>query len=372
MAVSAAGLASPVVPGLPVTAAHADGEDDRRGARVTGLAVDGREDGPLGVDDPAPRLSWRVTGAHPGWIQAAYRIRAARSEQDLDRGHLLWDSGKVRSPDQTDIAWQGPAFASRRRVVWQVRVWSTEGHPTQWSRPATWETGLLKRSDWGEARWIEYPGRTLDQPLPVFARAFRVSPRGGEVVRARLYLSGIGLHVAHLNGEPVTDEVLAPGNSNYQLSTEYRTYDVTRLVRPGDNTLGVELGQGTALVIRSVTNPSTGRTAPYSWWQSQTKGTGTLVAPVARGATTVRVSSVANFHVGGTVSIDTGDGGERMESRTVTAIGTAGADGTGITFEPGLLAAHDSGAVVVGSGNSLAGVDPSAGAAVPPRMIARL
>ncbi|MEV6384952.1 family 78 glycoside hydrolase catalytic domain [Streptomyces sp. NPDC051773] len=372
MAVSAAGLTSPVVPGLPVTAAHADGEDDRRGARVTGLAVDGREDNPLGVDDPAPRLSWRVTGAHPGWIQAAYRIRAARSEQDLDRGHLLWDSGKVRSPDQTDIAWQGPALASRRRVVWQVRVWSTEGHATRWSRPGTWETGLLKRSDWGEARWIEYPGRTLDQPLPVFARAFRVSPRGGEVVRARLYLSGIGLHVAHLNGEAVTDEVLAPGNSNYQLSTEYRTYDVTRLVRPGDNTLGVELGQGTALVTRSVTNASTGRTAPYSWWQSQTKGTGTLVAPVARGATTVRVSSVANFHVGGTVSVDTGDGGERMESRTVTAIGTAGADGTGISFEPGLSAAHDSSAVVVGSGNSLASTDPSAGAAVTPRVIARL
>ncbi|WP_216588223.1 family 78 glycoside hydrolase catalytic domain [Streptomyces brasiliscabiei] len=373
MAVSAAGLAAPVVPGLPLTAAaHAAERDGGQGARVTGLAVDGREDGPLGVDDPAPRLSWRVAGAGAGWTQAAYRIRAARTEEDLDRGRPLWDSGKVRSPAQTDIPWHGPAPASRDRVVWQVRAWGADGRATPWSRPGTWETGLLRRTDWGEARWIEYPGRTVDQPLPLFARAFRVGGRGGKVVRARLYLSGVGLHEARLNGEPVTDEVLAPGNSNYQLSLEYRVYDVTGLIRSGANTLGVELGHGTALVTRSVTDPATGRTAPYSWWQSQFKGSGSLVAPAARGATTVRVSSVAGFHVGGTVNIDTGDGGERLESRTVTAIGTAGADGTGITFEPGLTAAHDGNAAVTGSGNSLAATDPSAGAAVSPRLIARL
>ncbi|MCX5358664.1 glycoside hydrolase family 78 protein [Streptomyces sp. NBC_00124] len=359
MAVSAAGLAV-----APAQKAHADEEDHGQGARVTGLAVDGRGDEPLGVDDPAPRLSWRVVGAGAGWTQSAYRIRAARTEADLDRGRPLWDSGKVRSSAQTDVLWRGPASASRERVVWQVRVWSTDGDATAWSRPASWETGLLKRSDWGEARWIEYPGRTVDQPLPVFARAFRT---GGRVVRARLYLSGVGLHVARLNDRPVTDEVLAPGNSNYQLSTEYRVYDVTRLVRPGDNTLGVELGHGTALVTRSVTNPATGRTAPYSWWQSQFKGSGTLVAPTERGATTVQVSSVANYHVGGTVNIDTGDGGERLESRTITAIGT-----TDITFHPGLDSGHASGAAVSASGNSLASTDPSAGAAVSPRLIARL
>ncbi|WP_247240696.1 alpha-L-rhamnosidase N-terminal domain-containing protein [Streptomyces scabiei] len=369
MAVSAASLAAPVVPGPAATAAHAEAEDGGHGARVTGLAVDGREDGPLGVDDPAPRLSWRVRGADAGWTQAAYRIRAARSGKDLDRGRLLWDTGRTLSAAQTDIPWQGPAPASRDRVVWQVRVWGADGRATPWSRPGSWETGLLHRTDWGEAKWIEHPGRAVDQPLPLFARAFRVD---GRVVEARLYLSGVGLHEARLNDEPVTDEVLAPGNSNYQLSTEYRVYDVTGLVRSGANTLGVELGHGTALVTRSVTNPAAGRTAPYSWWQSRFKGSGTLVAPAARGATTVKVSSVADHHVGGTVNIDAGDGGERLECRTVTAIGTAGAGGTGITFEPGLTSAHAEGAAVTGSGNPLASTDPSAGAAVTPRLIARL
>ena len=223
------------------------------------------------------------------------------------------------------------------------------------------------------SRWIEYPGRSLSDPLPIFARAFSVDRRrGAEVAKARLYLSGIGIHEAELNGRRVSDEVLAPGNSNYQLSAEYRTYDVTRLIRPGANTLGVELGNGTALVTRSVTNPATGRTAPYAWWQSQFKGSGTLAAPAAAGDTVVKLSSVDGYYVGGTINIDTGDGGDRLESRTITSIGTAGVDGTGITFEPALDQAHAGGAMVTGSGDPTASIEPSAGAAVTPRMIARL
>ena len=86
----------------------------------------------------------------------------------------------------------------------------------------------------------------------------------------------------------------------------------------------------------------------------------------------MKLSSVDGYYVGGTINIDTGDGGDRLESRTITAIGTAGVDGTGITFEPALDQAHAGGAMVTGSGNPTASIDPSAGAAVTPRMIARL
>jgi alpha-L-rhamnosidase len=221
------------------------------GAGVAHLAIDGRDDAPLGVDDVAPRLSWQVTSAPRGWMQSAYQIRAARSVAELARGPLLWDSGKVRSGAQNDIPWGGAPLPSRQAVAWQVRVWSARGDATAWSDPATWEMGLLNRSDWGDARWIEHPGRGVAEPLPNFARAFTVD--GQPPVKARLYVSAVGLFDAELDGEPVTDEVLAPGNSNYQLSAEYRTYDVTRLVRPGANTLGIALGHGTALVTRSIT-----------------------------------------------------------------------------------------------------------------------
>ncbi|MDX2702089.1 family 78 glycoside hydrolase catalytic domain [Streptomyces sp. PA03-6a] len=370
MVAGAGGLALPI----GVTSPAAATTSHPHGGKVTvgHLSIDGRTDEPLGVDDPSPRLGWQVTSTPVNWAQQAYQVRAAATATDLARGRYLWDSGKVHSDAQTDIPWRGKALRSRQSVVWQVRLWDSRGDVMPWSTPATWEMGLLKRTDWDPAQWIECAGRQVGDPLPIFARAFDVDNRHGKVVEARLYIAGVGLHEASLNGQAVTDEVLAPGSSNYQLSVEYRAYDVTRLIRPGANTLGVEVGHGQALVTRSVTNPATGRTAPYDWWQSQFKGSGTLAAPAAPGDTVVKLSGVSGYHVGGTINIDTGDGGDRLEPRTITAIGTAGADGTGITFTPALTKQHAAAAAVTGSGNPLAGTDPSAGAAVSPRLIARL
>jgi alpha-L-rhamnosidase len=351
------------------------------------LRVDGRHDEPLGLDDPNPLLGWQIAetrraaghpcyrprsrAACPGDRQTAYQVQAATSRSNLARGRLIWDSGKVTSDVQTGVQYAGRPLGSRQGVVWRVRVWDADRRPSDWSGVSSWEMGLLQQSDWGSARWIEYPGRAENQPMPIFARQFSVD-RHRHVGSARLYLSGVGLHLPTLNGRSLSDEVLAPGNSNYQLSSEYRAYDVTGELRRGGNTLGVGLGNGPAYVRRSVTNPAVGRTAPYSWWQSQLKGSGTLVADVEAGATTVKLDSVADYHVGATINVDTGNGGDSLESRTITAIGTAGVDGTGITFTPGLTKPHAVGAAVTGSGNNIAATDPSAGAAVTPRLIARL
>jgi alpha-L-rhamnosidase len=334
------------------------------GLRVVGLRVDGRDDQPLGLDDPNPLLSWRFaeTRSAAADRQTAYQVRV----HDADRGRLLWDSGRVASSVQSGVRYGGRALGSRQRLRWQVRAWDAGRRATGWSTPSTWETGLLSNEDWGDARWIEYPGRTETQPMPIFARQFTVDPRR-KVARARLYLSGVGLHLAGVNGRTITDEVLAPGYSNYQLSSEYRAYDITGDLQKGRNTVGVRLGNGPAYVRRSVTNPAVGRNAPYSWWQSQLKGSGTLVGDAEAGATTVTLSAVTGYHVGGTINVDTGDGGDDLESRVITAIGA-----DSITFTPGLSKPHPAGATVTGSGNNIAATDASAGAAVTPRLIARL
>ncbi|MCW6003648.1 family 78 glycoside hydrolase catalytic domain, partial [Micromonospora sp. CPCC 205371] len=345
-----------------LNAAPAAAHGDRPAVEVVNLTVDGRHGDLLGIDNAAPTFGWQFVQTRPGAgdQQTAYQIRA------WSKTGLVWDSGKVRSAAQTGIPYAGRALGSRERVMWQVRVWDADRRASDWSEPAVWEMGLLRQSDWGSARWIEYPGRAEGQPMPIFARQFAVDQRR-KVSSARLYLSGVGLHKPTLNGRTLTDEVLAPGNSNYQLSSEYRAYDVSDELRKGDNTLGVQLGNGPAYVRRSVTNPAVGRTAPYSWWQSQLKGSGTLVADVEAGATTAAVSSVAGYHVGGTINVDTGNGGDSLESRVITAIGAAD-----ISFTPGLDKPHSAGALVTGSGNNIAASDPSAGAAVTPRFIARL
>jgi alpha-L-rhamnosidase len=348
--------------------AHAGSADE---VRVDRLSVDGRYDSPLGLGNTRPTLAWQMTGNDDcrqrvcaADRQTAYEVQAAATVGDLRTGRLLWRTGKVTG-DSQQVRF-GRDLRSRDTVAWRVRVWDAHRRQSAWSAPATWTTGLLDPADWGTARWIDYPDRTENQPMPIFARQFAV-PKHKKVADARLYLSGVGLHHATVNGREITDEVLAPGNSNYQLSSEYRTYDLTSVLRSGANAVGVELGNGPAYVRRSVTNAAVGRTSPYSWWQSQLKGDGTLTADVPAGGTTVELSSVTGYHVGGTVNVDTGGGGDRLESRTITAIGA-----TSVTFTPPLTAAHPAGAKVTGSGNNIAASDASAGAAVTPRLIGRL
>ncbi|MFC7533285.1 family 78 glycoside hydrolase catalytic domain [Actinoplanes sp. GCM10030250] len=332
--------------------------------RVVDLRVDGRPDQPIGLDNPNPLLSWRFaeTRSAAADRQTAYQIQV----RDLGRNRLLWDSGKINSTIQSGVRYGGRALTSQQRLVWQVRAWGADKRASDWSRPSTWEMGLLEQSDWGSAKWIEYPERSENQPMPIFARQFDVDRRR-KVSHARLYLSGVGMHLPSVNGRQLTSEVLAPGYSNYQLSSEYRAYDITGELRKGGNTVGVELGNGPAYVRRSVTNPAVGRTAPYSWWQSQLKGNGALTADAEAGATTVQLTAVTGYHVGGTINVDTGAGGDNLESRTITAIG----EGV-ISFTPGLSKPHLAGATVTGSGNNIAASDASAGAAVTPRLIARL
>ncbi|GAA2459172.1 family 78 glycoside hydrolase catalytic domain [Actinomadura vinacea] len=92
----------------------------------------------------------------------------------------------------------------------------------------------------------EPPRSPVPEALPIFARDFAL-PRG--VRSARLYVSGLGVYEARLNGTRIGDAELEPANTGFAKRTTYATYDVTGMLRPGANTLGVELGNGVANVI---------------------------------------------------------------------------------------------------------------------------
>lgn len=202
--------------------------------KVVRLSVDGRYDQPLDLESRHPTLSWQIIqttlcaeAVCPGDRQTAYEVRVATSEHDLNTVRLQWGSGKQSGSSQSVRL--GFELNSRDTLFWRVRVWDAFDQPSAWSETSSWSAGLLNQSDWGEARWIEYPDRDPTQPLPLFTRHFDVASGKG-VINARLYLSGVGMHLASVNGKAVTDEVLAPGYSNYQLSSEYRTYNIRPLL----------------------------------------------------------------------------------------------------------------------------------------------
>ncbi|SEG88151.1 alpha-L-rhamnosidase [Nonomuraea solani] len=188
---------------------------------------------PLGIGEPAPRLSWTVTTDLPGWRQQAYEI-------ELSDGTA---TGRVESDESVLVPWPGAALGARERRGARVRVHGADGSAGDWSPWSYVETGLLDAGDWraeAAAPPLELLG-VPDGPALLLRRDFSLR---APVERARLYVTAHGTYEIELNGRVVGDDVLAPGWSSYAHRLRYRTHDVTELLREGANAVGATLADG--------------------------------------------------------------------------------------------------------------------------------
>ena len=209
--------------------------------RATGLRCEYFVD-PLGIDVPAPRLTWMLDSRRRGARQVAYRIEVASNPDRLSAGEAdTWDSGEESSDQTANIPYGGRALGSRERCHWRVTAWDDQGRATT-SAPASWEMGLLEPRDW-KGLWLGHgPSRTPEsRGVSHFRREFSTA-RG--VVRARLYVTALGLYTAHLDGVRVGDHELAPGWTDYRKRVHYQVFDVTDALAAGKHALGLSLAEG--------------------------------------------------------------------------------------------------------------------------------
>ena len=195
---------------------------------------------PVGIDVRQPRLSWQLQSDERGAVQSAYQIQVAA---EPGFGSMLWDTGQTGGDRSVHVVYAGPVLGSGRRCYWRVRVWNGNQEASAWGAPAFWEMGLLSPGDW-KAKWIS-PDWDEDtkkpQPSPMLRGTFQVKE---EVRSARAYVTSLGLYELHLNGVRVGDQLFTPGWTSYHKRLQYQTYDVTEMVRPGENAAGVILGDG--------------------------------------------------------------------------------------------------------------------------------
>jgi alpha-L-rhamnosidase len=211
------------------------------GLAVADLRCEGLRDAPQ-VDTPTPRFSWRLAADGRDVRQTAYELRVTETD---GRGRPLRPTVSAPRVASEDSQWVViPGFAARPRATyaWQVRAWDNRGQASAWSEPQAIGTGLLGET-W-PADWIG-DGRAL----PVFETAPARHLRGTFLVdrppvRARLYVSALGLVEPWLNGAQVTQDLFVPGWPDYRRRVFYAAFDVTPLVRTGENTLGLILGDG--------------------------------------------------------------------------------------------------------------------------------
>jgi alpha-L-rhamnosidase len=103
--------------------------------------------------------------------------------------------------------------------------------------PATAVVGAYGDPPWGRLKFSR-----LILPPPAYLRtAFLVTK---PVRHATLYATALGIFDLHLNGRRVTEDRFNPGWTDYTRRVYYRAYDVTGLLRTGDNALGVILADG--------------------------------------------------------------------------------------------------------------------------------
>lgn len=108
--------------------------------------------------------------------------------------------------------------------------------------------GIVFETD-DKAQWITFARELpvsdslfyLDNPSPVFRKEFNsIDP----IEKATLLITAAGYYKALLNGMPVGKNELDPAWTDFSKRIYYSEYDVTSLLKEGDNCLGVSLGNG--------------------------------------------------------------------------------------------------------------------------------
>jgi alpha-L-rhamnosidase len=124
--------------------------------------------------------------------------------------------------------------------------WKAAIHPaTGWQEKAFDDSGWKAAVVWKERS--QRPGGAppghpwIPDSVKTLRHTFEVSK---PVKSARLYATALGAYYLWLNRGQVSDQILAPGWTDYRQRVVYQTYDVTRLLRVGKNAISFFLAPG--------------------------------------------------------------------------------------------------------------------------------
>jgi len=220
---------------------------------ITEIQINGLT-GHIVTDDPFPTFTVMVEGGEGCCIED---IRAEVFKAD---GLQIWDNGK-RKFAIPHIYYQGPELEPKTVYSLTITLYDKNGstvHDT-----TNFETGLMKEG-W-KAGWIEpiqesaihekgiafdeifiphsdyFGGHVRLHPCREIQKKFEYSSLPE---RARIYASAHGVYELLVNGVKAGKNILPPEISSYKQRLYYQTYDVTGLIKKGENNISVTLADG--------------------------------------------------------------------------------------------------------------------------------
>ncbi len=221
---------------------------------------------PLGIGEDPLQFSWKLSSDQKNTVQQSFRVWIL----DARKKTAVWDSGLTESPRQRVTACGTKELASNKRYICRVEV--TDNHGNRAKKESGYFTIAIRQEEW-RAKWIGCRSEDLDENIKMASKAEMVQAflnmvSGSEAgVRAdrqldtcnlyrkdfvldempeQAYLSitAHGVYEAYINGKPVTDTKLNPGFTAYEKYLEFQTYDITPLLREGQNVFTVVLADG--------------------------------------------------------------------------------------------------------------------------------
>ena len=198
---------------------------------------------PLGIPVSSPTFSWIILANGRNISQQAFEIKLVET-LGTGKTKLVWQTGRVADSRSVQVPYKGSTLKANTRYGWQVRVWvKGEEKPSGWSETANFHTGFAGEADW-RADWVVQPvtfADTINRPAQLFRKGFEL---GKKPVRAMLFITAQGMYAAMLNRNKVSSDWLTPGWTSYNKRLQYQVYDVTALVKRGENALAVTLANG--------------------------------------------------------------------------------------------------------------------------------
>lgn len=196
--------------------------------KVTGLRINGIIE-PVGYDFPFISVSWKVKeakGKNPSMTKVELsKDKKFGSVLTVEEGVQLFGTGVTVSV----------ALQPRTRYYVRVTVWDDCGDCGVGT--TFFETGKMDE-EWS-AKWIGM--QEDDRMHPVFSKKIKIKEQ--EVVKARLYICGLGLYEAYMNHHKIGYELLTPYLNDYTSAYQVQTYDITENIGL-QNELKIYLGNG--------------------------------------------------------------------------------------------------------------------------------
>ncbi|MBR5444556.1 MAG: family 78 glycoside hydrolase catalytic domain [Clostridia bacterium] len=183
------------------------------------------------VDSAAPVFGWAAVSSREGNGQSACRIM-------VEGEKLLWDSGWTEKTEQC-LAYAGEKLPSGTALTATILLRDRTGEESE-PYMVNFVSGVLAEDEIC-GKWIGMEEETNGRVL-YFRRDFTLSEMPES---ACLYVCGLGYHHVTVDGMDLTDARLEPAFSAYSKTVYYTVHpDVTYLLSPGKNTIGIQVAEG--------------------------------------------------------------------------------------------------------------------------------